>query len=382
MTVLSRTRVAVLGAALVAGGLVAAPASAAGPTGDYIVVLKDSATAHPSLVAEEHRRTHGAQVRFTYSSALRGYAARLSGTGLAEVKRDRRVAYVEADGVATASATQPSATWGLDRIDQRSLPLTGTYTYGNAGTGVNAYVIDTGILAGHTEFTGRLASGHTSINDGRGTGDCNGHGTHVAGTVGGTTYGVAKGVTLVPVRVLDCGGSGTWSGVIAGIDWAASNHASGTPAVANLSLGGGASTAVDNAVKNLIADGVVTAVAAGNDGRDACRFSPARVPTAMTVGATDKADKRTSWSNLGACVDWFAPGASITSAWHTGVSATNTISGTSMASPHTAGVAALYLQGSPGASPQQVRDALYAATTKAVVASSRSTNNHLLYTSY
>ena len=369
-----------------AGGLLAAPATASAPDGDFIVVLEDS-VAHPSDVAAEHRRRYGAQVSFTYGAALKGYAARLSAAGYAEVVRDPRVAYVERDGVASINVTQEQATWGLDRIDARS-GTDGRFTYKSTGAGVTAYIVDTGIDLGHAEFTGRVATGFDAVVDGGTADDCNGHGTHVAGTVGGTTYGAAKGVSLVSVRVLDCGGSGSWSGVIAGVDWVTRHHTAGTPAVANMSLGGGASAAVDDAVRRSIADGVSYAVAAGNGNRagvaqDACKSSPARVAEAMTVSATDKTDKKTSWANYGSCVDWFAPGAGITSAWiGSGSTETSTISGTSMATPHTAGVAALYLQGNPGATPQQARDAMFAATTKGVVASSRTANNHLLFTSY
>jgi subtilisin family serine protease len=254
----------------------------------------------------------------------------------------------------------------------------------NTGAGVTAYIIDTGIDYGHSEFGGRATFGYDSFGgDGN---DCNGHGTHVAGTTGGAVYGVAKGVALKAVRVLDCGGSGSWSGVIAGIDWVTANAVK--PAVANLSLGGGANASVDDAVKRLIASGVGAAVAAGNGNtggraQDACKYSPARVPEAMTIGATTRTDAKTSWSNYGSCIDWFAPGASITAAWiGSGTTETNTISGTSMASPHTAGVAALYLQSNTAANARQVRDALYAATTKSVVTSSSTANNHLLFTSY
>jgi subtilisin family serine protease len=286
-----------------------------------------------------------------------------------------------------AFTTEANATWGIDRIDQHNLPLSTTYTYTNTGAGVTAYIIDTGIRFDHSEFGGRAVSGFDAVTSGGNAADCNGHGTHVSGTVGGATYGVAKGVRLVAVRVLGCTGSGSTSGVIAGIDWVTSNHATGQPAVANMSLGGSASTALDNAVRNSIADGVSYAIAAGNGNQggiaqDACKYSPARVAEAMTIGATDKTDRKASWSNYGNCVDWFAPGVSITSAWYTSTTATNTISGTSMATPHTTGVAALYLQTNPGASPQQVRDALYANTTKGVVTSSKTTNNHLLFTSY
>jgi subtilisin family serine protease len=269
-------------------------------------------------------------------------------------------------------------------VDQRALPLSGTYTYTSTGSGVRAYIIDTGIFYNHSEFGGRAVSGFDAV-DGGSADDCNGHGTHVSGTVGGTTYGVAKSVALVGVRVLNCSGSGTWSGVIAGIDWVTGDHSSNAPAVANMSLGGGANSSVDDAVSGMIADGVATAVAAGNGNaggraQNACRYSPARVPEAMTIGATDRTDTKASWSNYGSCVDWFAPGVGITSAWLGGN--TNIISGTSMATPHTAGVAALYLQTNTAATAQQVRDALYNAATKGVVKNSKTTNNHLLFTNF
>lgn len=361
--------------------------SPAGPDGggreSFIVVLKEGAVGRAAPVAAEHATRFGADVRYVYEHALKGYAAQLDPSLVGALAADARVAYVERDGVATTMATQTGATWGLDRIDARS-GLDNSYVYTNTGTSVTAYIIDTGIRYDHTDFGGRATFGYDSFGgDGK---DCNGHGTHVAGTVGGTTYGVAKGVTLKAVRVLDCGGSGTWSGVIAGIDWVVIDH-NGTPAVANMSLGGGANSAVDDAVRGMIKDGVATAVAAGNGNRagiaqDACKSSPARVTEAMTIGATDKADKKTSWSNYGNCVDWFAPGAGITSAWHTSTTDTNTISGTSMATPHTAGVAALYLESNKTAAPEQVRNVLYDLTTKGVVTSSKTANNHLLYTNY
>jgi subtilisin family serine protease len=293
---------------------------------------------------------------------------------------------VEEDGVVTADTTQSGATWGLDRIDQRALPLSGTYTYPTTASAVHAYIIDTGIRFSHSEFGGRATSGFDAV-DGGSADDCNGHGTHVSGTVGGATYGVAKNVHLVAVRVLDCNGSGSTSGVIAGIDWVTADHAPGAPAVANMSLGGGRSRALDDAVRNSIADGVSYAIAAGNGNifglaKDACRTSPARVPEAMTVSATNNLDTKAPWANFGKCVDWFAPGVAITSAWNTGDTANNTISGTSMATPHTTGVAALYLQLHPGATPAQVRDALFAGTSKGVVINSRTANNHLLFSDY
>lgn len=373
--------------ALVLAVLFALPASAA-PAGsarqDFIVVLKDS-VARAAPVAAEHSARFGADVQYVYEHALKGYAASVAEGQLGALAADGRVAYIERDGEATAFTTQSNATWGLDRINQRNLPLDATYSYSNTGSGVTAYIIDTGIRFSHNEFGGRAVSGYDSV-DGGSADDCNGHGTHVAGTVGGTTYGVAKGVTLVAVRVLNCSGSGTWSGVIAGIDYVTQNHVSG-PAVANMSLGGSANSSVDTAVRNSIADGVSYAIAAGNGNfigrhQDACKTSPARVTEAMTISATDKTDKKASWANYGKCVDWFASGVGITSAWSTSDTATNTISGTSMATPHTAGVAALYLQGNTGASPATVRDALYALTTKGIVTSSRTTNNHLLFTNF
>ena len=284
----------------------------------------------------------------------------------------------------TTQTEQTGATWGLDRTDQRGLPLSTTYSYNNTGSGVRAYIIDTGIRLNHTQFGGRASSGFDAV-DGGSADDCNGHGTHVAGTVGGSAYGVAKNVSLVAVRVLDCGGSGSWSGVIAGMDWVANNHVK--PAVANMSLGGGASTAVDNALANLISKGVTVGVAAGNGNRggrqqDACNYSPARVTAAITVGATDKTDTKTSWSNYGPCVDIFAAGSGITSAWHTSTSAINTISGTSMATPHVVGVAALYLQSNSNADPASVATALKGNATSGVVTKSSTTNPILLYSNY
>jgi subtilisin family serine protease len=367
--------------------VVVAPATARvdqDPRTAYIVVL--DADANASDVAAQHARRFGASITHVYQYALKGYAALLPSQAVEGIARSPQVAWVEPDGVATIDATQPNPPWGLDRIDQRNRPLSGSYTYTNTGSGVKGYIIDTGIRLTHNDFGGRAVSGFDSI-DGGSADDCNGHGTHVAGTVGGVTYGAAKGVTLVAVRVLNCSGSGSWSQVIAGIDWVTGDHTAGTPAVANMSLGGGANTSVDTAVQNMINDGVATAVAAGNGNRggrqqDACKYSPARVAAAMTIGATDSSDRKASWSNYGPCVDWFAPGVSILSAWYTSNTATNTISGTSMATPHTAGVAAQYLQSHTTASPAAVREALYANTTKGIVTSSSTANNHLLFTNY
>ena len=356
-------------------------AAAAGQAipGRFIVTVRDGAS--PAAVAADH----GVRPDFVYQRALNGFAGPMSDLARNGLLRDARVVRVEQDGTMEAFGTQTNATWGLDRIDQHPLPLSTTYTYANTGSGVTAYIIDTGIRFSHSEFGGRATSGFDAV-DGGAADDCNGHGTHVAGTVGGSTYGVAKGVTLVAVRVLNCSGSGTTSGVIAGIDWVTTNHTSG-PAVANMSLGGGASASLDAAVNGSISDGVTYAIAAGNGNnggvaQDACKYSPARVAAAITVGATDKTDTKTSWSNYGSCVDLFAPGLSITSSWYTSNTATNTISGTSMATPHVAGVAALYLQSNPAASPSAVRNALVGNATQGVVKSSKTTNNHLLFTNY
>jgi len=293
---------------------------------------------------------------FVYAHALRGFAAFMSEKDAIALSLDPLVAYVEEDSEMHLVATQNNATWGLDRIDQAARPLSGTYTYTSTGSGVNAYVIDTGVRHTHTQFGGRAFHAFTAINDGRGSTDCNGHGTHVAGTIGGSTYGVAKAVRIHAVRVLSCSGSGSTSGVIAGVDFVRGNRV--LPAVANMSLGGGASTSLDTAVRNAIAAGVTFAIAAGNSNANASGFSPARVTQAITVGSSTSTDARSSFSNFGSVVDIFAPGSSITSAWSTSNTATRTISGTSMATPHVAGVAARYLQGNPGASPATVSSAL------------------------
>ncbi|HEX2721308.1 MAG TPA: S8 family peptidase [Gemmatimonadaceae bacterium] len=349
--------------------------------GRYIVTLSEGVS--PKEIAA----AHGVRPDFVYSRALNGFAANMPDAIRDALLRDSRVTRVEPDGIVHAYTTQSGATWGLDRIDQRSLPLSTTYSYTNDGSGVTAYIIDTGIRFDHSEFGGRAISGFDAI-DGGTADDCNGHGTHVSGTVGGATYGVAKGVTLVAVRVLNCAGSGSNSQVIAGIDWVTTNHTPGAPAVANMSLGGAGNVSLDVAVQNSIADGVSYAVAAGNgnllgQAKNACNPSPARVPEAMTIGASDMNDVRASFSNYGSCVDWFAPGVDITSSWFSSATATAVLSGTSMAAPHTAGVAALYLQSNPGASPAAVRTALYDKTTKNIVTRSNNTvNRHLLFSDF
>jgi subtilisin family serine protease len=352
----------------------AAPLHAAsagrGVDGAYIVVLNDGA--NPRSVAA----IAGVNPHFVYTAALNGFSAQLNAGQLNALQHNPNVAYVEQDQVATATTTQSGATWGLDRIDQRDLPLSGTYTYTPTGAGVRAYIIDTGILTSHTQFGGRASVGVDEVGDGHNGIDCHGHGTHVSGTVGGSTYGVAKSVTLIAVRVLDCTGSGTNSGVIAGMDWVTSNRV--LPAVANMSLGGGFSQAVNDAVTRLTNAGVSLSVAAGNENQDACNTSPASAPSAITVGATTSTDARASYSNYGSCLDVFAPGDNITSAWYTSTTATNTISGTSMASPHVTGVAALYLQGNPSASAATVASAITSTATPGKVTSAGTGSPNLL----
>ncbi|MEM0962406.1 MAG: S8 family peptidase [Bacteroidota bacterium] len=346
----------------------------------YIVVLAEAPASKtgrraPSLDAVVSAvEARGGDVDVTFETALTGFAAELSPAEVATLESDSRVAFVEPDLPVRALATQSGAPWGLDRIDQRD-GTDGSYTYTTSASNVTAYIIDTGIRTSHVDFGSRASNGFDAFG-GNGQ-DCNGHGTHVAGTVGGSTYGVAKGVRLVGVRVLDCNGSGSTSGVIAGVDWV-TQVASG-PSVANMSLGGGASSALDTAVRNSIASGVTYAVAAGNENRNACNGSPARVSDALTVGATSSSDARASFSNYGSCVDLFAPGVSIRSAWYTSNTATTAISGTSMASPHVAGAAALVLAGSPGASPATVNAAVLGAVTDNAVGNARSANNDLLF---
>ncbi len=344
----------------------------------YIVVFRDAVTNTDDLIDQLTRNSSG-RVHFRYHHAIKGFCATLPEQALEGIRRNPAVAYVEADGPVSKWGVQPSPpSWGLDRIDQRNLPLNQSYSYGNDGTGVTVYIIDTGIRFDHQEYVGRATSGYDFIDNDTYAYDCDGHGTHVAGTVGGTTVGVAKNVALKAVRVLNCQGSGSYSTVIAGVDWVRYNHA--TPAVANMSLGGGGSTALDQAVANAVASGVTFVVSAGNSNASACNYSPARAPSAITVGSTTSSDSRSSFSNYGSCVDIFAPGSGIYSSTMNTTSSYASWSGTSMASPHVAGVAALYLSANPGASPAQVTAAIVnGATNGVIVNAGTGSPNKLLY---
>ncbi|MDQ3455628.1 MAG: S8 family peptidase [Actinomycetota bacterium] len=384
--------------ALVTASL-AGPATAA-PTGNilgansatavansYIVVLKDTSGLRSEGVPAAARRLterNGGSIQFVYETALRGFATTMSESNARRLAADASVDYVQQNQTLTATATQPNPpSWGLDRIDQRNLPLNNSYTYPSTASAVHAYVIDTGVRFTHSTFGGRATSGIDTIDNDMDANDCHGHGTHVAGTIGGTEYGVAKGVQIVGVRVLNCAGSGTTAQVVGGIDWVTANAIK--PAVANMSLGGGPDPALDNATTNSIASGITYAVAAGNGnifgvGQPACNYSPARVPTAVTVGATDITDRRASFSNYGTCVDIFAPGVNITSAWNGSDNDTETISGTSMAAPHVAGAAAMGLAFRPNFSPQQIRDGLVNRASNGVVINpGAGSPNKLLY---
>ncbi len=354
-------------------------------SGSYLVVLRADAvgaagtfaarTSVPTRAGALAKR-YGGSVADVYSAALTGFAATMTESQARRLAADPAVAYVEQDQVLTVQATQSNPTWGLDRIDQRNRPLSSSFTYPNTASNVRAYIIDTGIRTTHNDFGGRATWGTNTV-DSNNT-DCNGHGTHVAGTVGGNTYGVAKQVRLVAVKVLNCSGSGTTAGVINGVNWVTANAVK--PAVANMSLGGGLSTTLDNAVANSINSGITYAVAAGNSNANACNSSPARTPAALTVGSTTNTDARSSFSNYGTCLDLFAPGSSITSTWHTSNTATNTISGTSMASPHVAGAAALVLGANPSWSPSQVSSYLTSnATTGVVTSPGTGSPNRLLF---
>ncbi|MBB6416581.1 S8 family peptidase [Streptomyces sp. AK010] len=381
-----------LAAAALVGGLTTVPAQAAPAEGrvlaagsptaikdSYLVTLKKSAGLKASSAAGKSLvKEYGGSVDKTFGKALNGYSATLSATEARRLAADPAVASVEQNQRVTLAATQTNAPWGLDRVDQASLPLSGTYTYpDSAGSGVTVYVIDTGVRITHQQISGRASHGYDAVDGDNNASDGNGHGTHVATTIAGTTYGVAKQAKIVGVRVLNNSGSGTTAGVIAGIDWVTQNHSG--PSVANMSLGGGASATLDTAVRNSIASGVTYAVAAGNSSTTASSSSPARVAEAITVGATTSTDAKASYSNYGSALDIFAPGSSITAGWHTSDTATNTISGTSMATPHVAGAAAVYLAGHTSSTPAQVATALVngAVTGKVTSAGSGSPNRLL-----
>lgn len=340
----------------------------------FIVALKDGVQGEAKALANTLVGGQG-EVLYTYSGVFKGFAVRMPEAAARALANNPSVRYVEQDEQVSLSATQNTGTtyFNLDRADQRALPLNQAYTYVSTGTGVRAYIVDTGIRATHSDLrnssgVSRVIAGFGSISDGQGTNDCNGHGTHVAGTVGGTASGIAKNVTLVPVRVFGCTGSTTISAITAGLDWIRLNNG-GRPAVANMSLGGGANTTLDASVNALISAGVTVVVAAGNSNADACNTSPARVAAAITVGSTTSTDARSSFSNFGSCLDLFAPGSSIRSAWYTGDTVFNTISGTSMAAPLVAGIAARYLQNNPTASPATVASAINSSATTGVVTS-------------
>lgn len=343
---------------------------------NFIVVFKEESV-QPDNNVEQAIKSIGVTPSFVYRHAIKGFSAKLSPAAIENLKNNPFIKYIEQDQQVSLNATQIGATWGIDRVDQTSLPLSGTYNYTQTGSGVDAYIFDTGIRLDHAEFGGRAIAGYDAF--GGNAQDGNGHGTHVAGTVGGAVYGVAKNSRLIAVRVLDNSGSGSWSGVIAGIDWAVGHHGS-TPAVGNMSLGGGISSSVDDAVRRAIADGITMCVAAGNNSANASNYSPARVAEAITVGATTSSDVFSSYSNFGSVLDLLAPGSSIQSAWYTSSTATNTISGTSMATPHATGVAALYLESNPGSSPATVQSALKSLATTGKISNVPSgTLNLLLY---
>jgi len=370
---------ATLGAAFLgAGAASAAPAegtiagaNAAGAiTGSYIVTLKDGVTGTAKALTARYGGTVDAELST-------GFTVRLSETAAKRLAADSSVVAVEQDRkVALAEGTQSGAEWGLDRLDQSALPLNRSYTYPNTAANVTAYILDTGVRLTHSEIAGRASSGYDFVDKDSDASDCQGHGTHVAGTVAGKTYGVAKAAKIVSVRVLGCDGSGSYSGIIAGVDWVTKNAKK--PAVVNMSLGGTTSTALDAAVKKSIAAGVTYAVAAGNENKDACSVSPARTAEAITVGATDSADRRASFSNYGACLDIYAPGVGILSSTKTSNTSTGKMSGTSMATPHVAGAIALYLSANPAATPAQVRDAFVGGAVSNKVSDPKGAPNKLL----
>ncbi|GAA2141382.1 S8 family peptidase [Glycomyces algeriensis] len=349
--------------------------------GEYIVVMEDQgAKAAGGLDALADDLGVNVDVEDTLG-IVDGYVAQMSEAEAVELAADDAVAYVEQNQWAHASEVQADPpSWGLDRVDQDALPLDQSYEYTQSGAGVEAFVLDTGVNLEHQEFAGRIGEGYDFIDDDADPADCHGHGTHVAGTIGGSTYGLAKDVTIRPVRVLDCQGSGSYAAIIGGIDWVAAN--AGESAVANMSLGGSFSQALNDSIAAAVESGVTFAIAAGNEGQDACNVSPGSEPSAITVGATDDDDAAASFTNFGECVDIFAPGVGITSAWIDATDAENTISGTSMAAPHVAGVAALFLESNPGATPAEVATALTGGALADVVTEPNGSPNLLLNTAF
>ncbi|RSD31301.1 S8 family peptidase [Vibrio pectenicida] len=365
-------------------------ASNKGIKNKYIVVLKKPEMMFEGSQALVHftqqtvaglANQHAFSAERIYDHVLSGFSATLTKEQLKSLQSDPQVDFIEQDQIVSLDpilsdeGTQTNAVWGLDRVDQRNLPLSGSYNYNFDGTGVTAYVIDTGVTNTHIEFGGRSRSGYDFVDNDNDSTDCNGHGTHVAGTIGGNQYGVAKNVNIVGVRVLSCRGSGSNSGVIGGVNWVAAN-ASG-PSVANMSLGGGVSSSLDRAVASAVQSGISFALAAGNSNADACNSSPAREPSGLTVGSTTSSDSRSSFSNWGNCVDVFAPGSSIKSAWYDG--GYKTISGTSMAAPHVAGVTALYLDENNSLSPSQVSALIANRASTGKINDTRGTVNKLVY---
>ena len=355
----------------------------------YLVTL-DPRVPVAADVATSLVHAHGGKIGWVYNHALKGFSVAIDRAGALAISADPRVTLVEEDPVMRAIATQSNPPYGLDRIDQRNLPLSNSYVYNATGAGSTAYVIDSGVRITHSDFGGRASHGFDFVDGDADASDCDGHGTHVAGTIGGSTYGVAKSASLVAVRVLDCAGNGAGADIIAGVDWVTAQHTAGEKDVANMSIGTlfGTSSTIDAAVRNSIADGTTYAVAAGNGNAlgisdDACAYSPSRVTEAIVVSATDSSDRRASFANFGTCVDIFAPGVSIQSTWNTGDTATNSISGTSMASPHVAGAAAQYLQANGATAPASVSSALTSnATTGKVVSPGSGSPNRLLYNGF
>jgi subtilisin family serine protease len=344
----------------------------------YIVVFKAGTSAATADASARTAEAAGATITHRYSHVFQGYAAHMSAAAVTTVRANSAIRFVDRDGRVSLADVQTPVTWGLDRVDQRNLPLNNKYKYKKTGAGVNAYMIDTGMRSTHHDFTGRMKPGQDFVGDGHGPEDCNGHGTHTGGTVGGTTYGVAKQVSLTPIRVLNCSGSGSFASVIAGLDWVAGNAVH--PSVASMSIQAPNDAGLDAAAKGVFDSGTTLVVAAGNFSSDACTDSPAREPSTVTVAASDKTDTMASFSNFGSCVDIFGPGVQVTSDWNTSDDATNTIDGTSMATPHVAGAAALYLQKHPDASPAQVTKWLIKKSTKNKIINPRGSPNRLLFT--